>query len=66
MLHKAPDPRSTNGEGPWPSATAAAASEGSTSVLVESSFLLYMINEALVFTAIMVQVLREGRDTTQC
>ena len=42
-------------QGCWASAAAAAASEGSPFVLLDSTFLLFMLNEALEQTAVMVQ-----------
>ena len=50
--------RSCSGEGAWAAAAAAAGSEGSAAVLVEAPFLLFMINEALLHAAVMVQVCR--------
>lgn len=44
-------------QGCWASAAVAAASEGSPFVLLDSTFLLFMLNEALEQTAVMVQPL---------
>ncbi|GAX73682.1 hypothetical protein CEUSTIGMA_g1133.t1 [Chlamydomonas eustigma] len=56
---QAPDPRATvaGHDGAWGLAVAAAGAEGSSMVLVEINFLLYMLNEALLYTSVMVQAL---------